>query len=98
VQKLEAVQSAFFDWLAEMNDQRRKFLPFNLLSSDAFNFVRGNINVVSKAGWFDAARYKNWARVDKELNRQNAKIRKSVINEERFLELFYNTTKSLIEY
>jgi hypothetical protein len=98
MQKLEAVQSVFFEWLEEMDAQNRKFSPFNLSSPDAFNFVRGDINVVSKAGWFNAFRYKNWARVDNELNRQNAKIRESVINEERFLELFYNTTKSLIEY
>jgi hypothetical protein len=97
MQKLEAVQSVFFDWLKEMENQNRKFLPFNF-SSDAFNFVRGDINVVSKAGWFDAFRYKNWARVDNELNRQNAKISKYLINEERFLELFYYTTESLIEY
>jgi hypothetical protein len=98
MQKLKAVQSAFFEWLQEMDWQNRKFSPFNLSSTDAFNAVRGDINIVRKANRFDALKYKNWARVDNELNRQSAKIKKSVINGERFLELFYNTTKSLIEY
>jgi hypothetical protein len=98
IQKLESVQSAFFEWLQEMEEQNRKFSPFNLSARDAFNFIRGNINAIREADRFDNIRYKNWARVDNELNRQNAKIKKSVINEERFLELFYNTTRSLIEY
>jgi hypothetical protein len=97
-QKLVAVQSAFYKWLQELENQNRKFLPFNLTSTEAFNFVRGEINVVRKADWFDALRYKNWSRMDNELNRQDAKINKAVTGTERFIELFYNTTKSLIEY
>jgi hypothetical protein len=96
--KLKAVQSAFYEWLQELENQRRIFSPFNLTSAEAFNFVRGDINVVTRARRVDAWRYRNWSRMDNELNQQETKINEAVTGAERFIELFYNTTESLIKY
>jgi hypothetical protein len=42
--------------------------------------------------------FKNWAKVDNELNVQIKKIDKSLENDSRFLELFYRATEELINY
>jgi hypothetical protein len=92
IQKLEEVQAAFFTWLQEMENQTRKFKPFNLQSKNAFDFVIGDVKLFTKS------RYKNWALVDNELNRQIGKTDRGLINESRFIELFYRTTESLINF
>ena len=91
---LETVQRLFFDWLQEMTQQSRNFSPFNLTTSDAFNFVKGNINLFTKSDF----RYKNWALVDNELNRQISKTNRSLKNDtgEKFIELFYRATEAII--
>jgi len=98
IQKLEKVQDSFFTWLTEMENQNRKFKPFNLAAREAFNFVEGNINMFTKPDWFDKIRYKNWAKVDNELNHQIYKTDKALNNNSRFIELFYRTTEALINY
>jgi len=98
IRKLEAIQSSFFTWLQEMETQNRKFSPFNLKTTTAFNFVKGDINLFTEPAWSDKIRYKDWARVDNELNRQISKTDKALDNESRFLELFYRTTASLINF
>jgi hypothetical protein len=94
IKKMEAVQSAFCTWLSEMEKQNRKFSPFNLSTHSAFGFVKGNINVFTRG----AIRYDNWARVDNELNRQIGKTGKALKYEQRFIELFYLATRSLIHF
>lgn len=94
IQKLEAIQLKFVEWLLEMELQNRKFTPFNLMSSNANDFIKGNIKVFKT----DNFMYKNWAKVDNELNRQINKINKSMENESLFIELFYNMTSEIINY
>jgi hypothetical protein len=89
---LESIQKQFLDWLQEMTQQSRKFTPFNLTTIDAFNFVNGSISLFTKK---DVV-YKNWAKVDNQLNRQISKTNKSLSNEKRFIELFYRVTEELI--
>lgn len=94
VQKLDAVQAQFIEWLEEMEKQRRKFTPFNLTSSSAFDFIKGDLNTgVSKD-----FRYKNWAKMDNELNSQIGKTDKALENEKQFIELFFRATEELINY
>lgn len=97
IQKFEKVQFAFFTWLQEMTEQNRKFKPFDLSTINAFDFVCGDINLFRKLKWTDRFRYKNWARVDNELNRQIGNT-KGLSNEARFFELFYRATASLINF
>ena len=94
IKKLEAVQAHFFNWLQEMENQNRKFSPFNLTSSSAFDFIKGSVNT----GKSETATFKSWAKVDNELNSQIGKTDKALKNEERFIELFYCTTEKLINY
>lgn len=89
---LESVQSIFFDWLQEMTQQSRKFSPFNLTTADAFNFINGNISLFPKKGFY----YKNWAKVDNELNRQITQTSSSLKLEGKFIEVFYRTTEVII--
>ena len=94
VQKLEAVQAQFFEWLQEMEKQSRKFTPFNLNSSSAFDFIKGELNIGKSKDF----RYKNWAKVDNELNFQIGKTDKALDNKKQFIELFFRATEELINY
>jgi hypothetical protein len=94
IKKLEALQAHFYNWFQEMEKQNRKFSPFNLTSSSAFDFVKGDLNI-NKSKDF---RFKNWAKVDNELNFQIGKTDKALKNEQRFIELFYSTAEELINY
>ena len=94
IKKLEAVQAQFYNWLQEMERQNRKFSPFNLTSSSAFDFVKGEISINKSKDFI----YRNWAKVDNELNFQIGKTDKSLKNEEQFIELFYCTTEELINF
>jgi len=89
---LETVQRMFFDWLQEMDQQNRRFSPFNLTTGDAFNFVNGDITLFTKK----KSIYKNWAKVDNELNRQIKETNSSLKEEGKFIELFYRATEAII--
>jgi len=94
IDKIEAVQIKFFEWLLEMEKQSRKFTPFNLFSSSSTDFINGPLNIVKSKDFS----YKNWAKMDNELNVQIRKIDKSLENESCFIELFYRVTEELINY
>jgi hypothetical protein len=100
IKKLNEVQAKFYEWLLEMDSHRhaRKFCPFNLETKNPFDFIRGNVNVISSQKWLDKIRYKNWARVDNELNLQVRHTGTSLTPEERFIELFYRATELLIKF
>jgi len=92
IANIESIQKQFIEWLQEMTQQSRKFAPFNLTTDDAFNFVNGNVSLFTKKDSI----YKNWAKVDNELNKQIARINKSLNKEKKFIELFYRVTEELI--
>lgn len=94
MQKIEALQGQYYEWLKEMEEQSHKFAPFNLKSSNALEFVKGNIHYSISKDF----RYKNWAIVDNELNRQIEKTGKSLEKEKMFVELFFRMTEALIKY
>jgi hypothetical protein len=95
VRKLETVQACFYEWLKEMGEQTRRFVPFNLTSSNALDFVKGDAKQYVRS---KSVRYKDWAVVDNELNRQIKKVSKSLEKEKVFIELFYRMSESLIQY
>ena len=94
IQKLETVQGLYYEWLKEMEEQAHKFSPFNLLSINALSFMKGDIHYVQTRNF----RYKNWAVVDNELNRQIEKIKKTLESEKVFIEVFFRMTEALIKY
>lgn len=97
MKKLEAVQGGFLDWLKEMENQNRKFIPFIWGSKNAFGFIRNDISVKHKRYWLDLSKSK-WATMDNELNKQTLNINKTLGVEESFMELFYRATAQLINY
>lgn len=94
VAKIKSFQESFLTWLMEMEKQTRKFTPFNLSSTKAFDFIKGDMNICKTKGF----NFRDWAKVDHTLNVQSSKIDKALKNEERFLELFYRATAKLIDY
>ena len=102
ITKLLDLQAKFYEWLFEMNSTRhsRKFYPLNLEKTTPFDFIKGDMDsIIIAPKWFDKIRLiKNWARVDNELNKQIHKIDKALNPEERFFEVFYCATKSLIKF
>ncbi|HOL87065.1 MAG TPA: hypothetical protein PLK32_06900 [Defluviitoga tunisiensis] len=94
IKKLESVQKKFVEWLLEMENQEHSFKPFNLMSPNCNDFIKGDLSILK----FKDFPYKNWARVDNELNRHIGKIDKSLNNEECFLELFYIALEKLVNY
>lgn len=90
IKNLESVQKDFVRWLLEMGNQTRKFSPFNLETKDIQHFIMGEISIEKKPLLF-----KNWSRVDNQLNHHSARIDKAFKDDERFLELFYRVSKSL---
>ena len=93
IQKLETVQSEFYEWLLEMETQNRCFTPYELASKKAFDFIKGDLNINTPKDF----RYKKWAIVDNELNRQISKT-KAEAKDARFIELFNLATESLINF
>jgi hypothetical protein len=102
IKRLGNVQTYFYEWLQEFETQNRKFSPFNLTTRHAFDFVKGDINVVVPANWFSKIRLKDWARVDDELNRQSSKIKLEHLakmpKEKHFMELFYCAVSELLNF
>jgi len=94
IKKLESIQIRYFEWLLEMEDQNRKFSPFNLLSANCMDFIKGNMGSATKKGF----PYKNWAIMDNELNSLAPEIDRALETENSFLELFYRVTENLINY
>ena len=94
IQKLESIQMKYVEWLVEMENQERKFSPFNLETSNCNDFINGALNVSMPK----ELPYKNWAKVDNELNAQKGKIDKAMKNDACFIELFYRVSEKLINY
>lgn len=94
IKQIKSVQESFMTWMMEMEDQTRKFTPFNLSSTKAFDFIKGNMNICNIKG----INFKQWSKVDHTLNKESCKIDKALKDEERFLELFYCATEKLIDY
>lgn len=93
IRKLESGMYCFLEWLLEMENQNRKFSPFNLYTSDT-DFIKGDLKIIRH----NKFPYKSWAKVDNELNRLIHKVDKAMENESRFLELFYSMTENIINY
>jgi hypothetical protein len=102
IKKLKNVQDSFFTWLQELEQQTRQFSPFNLTTKKAFDFVKGDVNLIVKQNWFDGLRYKDWSVVDNELNLQCSKIKLKEVEkleqEKQFMEVFYRATSALLNF
>ncbi|MCM1034881.1 MAG: hypothetical protein NC038_00020 [Paludibacter sp.] len=101
MQDMQECIKDFIGWLKELADtqsHKRCFVPFNL-ESKSFAFVyEPSDNIAVREG---SLRYKNWAWLDNELNRASARkatqVSESMTKEQRFLEIFYRSTKKFVE-
>jgi hypothetical protein len=84
---LRRVQQDFTDWLEEMDNNDRKFSPFELSDErPIFDRIKGE---APKSSFF-----KSYALFDHRLNKQ--KTSNSAKNEQKFVELFFGATEGLV--
>lgn len=91
---LRTFNQHFTDWLNEMSQNQRSFSPFNLNADDGnlFEMVKG---VKPNIGLFDGGG-KNYHRYNYLLNRENKRPKNNDSQEQRFMNLFHNTTEALV--
>lgn len=84
---LQRVQNDFLVWLDELDNNDRKFSPFELVHArPIFDRIKGEEPRKSP--------FRNYALFDDKLNKQ--KISESTKDEQKFVELFYQATEELV--
>jgi hypothetical protein len=94
-QNLSSFNEEFQNWLREMKDNNRSFVPFELSPSinEIFKYVN---HIEPKKESFSLFPVKNYDKFIAELNKANRELTATEINQ-KFISLFYNGTKSLIQ-
>jgi hypothetical protein len=94
-QNLSSFNSEFQNWLKEMKDNYRSFVPFELspASSEIFKFIN---QIEPKKESFSLFPVKNYDKFITELNKANRELTTTEINQ-KFISLFYKGTKALIQ-
>jgi len=91
-QKLTRFNDSFWEWLQQMSANERGFSPFTLSNdSDLFNSIKG-----LKANKSFMDKTNNFERVTAFLNKKAKKMNTSEKTENRFMEVFYETTEELM--
>jgi hypothetical protein len=91
-QNVERFNDLFWDWLNEMAVNQRGFSPYSLSGgSDIFNSIKG---YKPHRGFFEKT--KNYERITAFLNKKAREINTSESTEDRFMEVFYDTTENLM--
>ena len=94
-QKLSRFNDYFWNWLQQMSSNQRSFAPFTLNpSDDLFNNIKG---LKPHKSLFGTNSLKNYERVTASLNKEAKKMNNSESTEDRFMDLFYDTTDELME-
>jgi hypothetical protein len=90
---LKKFNQNYLEWLNEMAYNQRSFSPLNLDVNDTnlFEMVKG---VSANIGFFEQ---KNYSRYDLLLSKHDKNIAKTSTQEQQFMDLFYNTTESLVK-
>lgn len=91
-QQLSSVKEAYMNWLEEMGNNQRKFVPF--LLEERKNDVFGLVNGVPPGKVMSLK--SNYALFDSYLNGNEGKIPSTFEAGQRFMELFYQTTDKLV--
>jgi len=89
---LRSFNQFFSEWLNEMAHNERSFNPFNLQANETnlFEMVKG---VKPKSGFFEQ---KNYNRYDLILAKEQNAQKNNSSTEQRFMDLFHNTTEKLV--
>ena len=90
---LKTFNQYYIDWLKEMSLNQRSFTPLNLDVDDdnLFEMVKG---VKPHTSLFQQ---KNYGRYDFQLSKNDRDISKTSTPEQQLMDLFYNTTESLVK-
>ena len=91
---LKKFNNYFQEWLAEMSYNQRSFSPFNLQADETnlFEMVKG---IKPKVGFLEKGG-KNYKRYNYMLSEEQKNSKNNSSNEQRFMDLFHNTTKKLV--
>ncbi|MBG6062938.1 hypothetical protein IWX83_002744 [Flavobacterium sp. CG_9.1] len=91
---LKRFNQYYVEWLNEMAHNQRSFSPLNLNVNDnnLFEMVK---NVKPNISWLESG--KNYNRYDFLLSKHDKEILKTGSQEQQFMDLFYNTTESLVK-
>ncbi|MES2487458.1 MAG: hypothetical protein V4581_16115 [Bacteroidota bacterium] len=90
---LRTFNQYFLEWLTEMGTNQRGFSPFNLNANDTnlFEMVKG---ITPENSIFDIN--KNYHKYNNVLNKTQKKLKNNDSPEQRFMNLFHNTTETLV--
>jgi len=91
---LRVFNQYFMEWLNELNNNQRGFSPFNLNANDTnlFEMVKGvkpNSSIFEGGG-------KNYLRYNHLLDKSQKNLKNNDSPEQRFMNLFHNTTETLV--
>lgn len=92
---LRTFNSFYFEWLSEMSANHRSFSPFNLNATDEnfFEMVKG---IKPQGSIFDGGGQSS-KRFNFLLNKEEKNLKNNESQEQRFMNLFHNTTQVLVE-
>ncbi|KOS04806.1 hypothetical protein AM493_01165 [Flavobacterium akiainvivens] len=90
---LRTFNQYFLEWLTEMGNNQRGFSPFNLNANDnnLFEIVKG---IKPDSGIFELN--KNYNKYDHMLDKVEKSLKNNDSQQQRFMNLFYNTTETLV--
>jgi hypothetical protein len=93
-QKLKKLNKHLWDWLNQMSTNQRGFAPFTLNpENDLFDNIKG---LNPHKSTFGINRLKNYERITAELNKTAKKMNTSKSTEDRFMQVFFDTTEKLM--
>jgi len=91
---IRAFNQYYLEWLTEMASNQRSFSPYNLNANDdnLFDMVKGitpHVSFMERGG-------KNYQRYNFMLSKELDRLKKNDVQEQQFMNLFYNTTEKLV--
>lgn len=91
---LDRFNDDFWNWLQEMSNNDRSFSPFTLNpNGDLFENIKG---LKPRKSFLGVNRLKNYERLTASLNKKAKKMNSSESIQDRFMEVFYDTTEELM--
>jgi hypothetical protein len=91
--ELSDIKTSFLEWLTEMGNNYRAFVPYDLREKkdDVFSLIKGE--TPAKVASFKS----NYALFDDKLNEKQSKIKRDAKKEHIFIELFYLAIDELVK-
>ena len=78
----------------EMELQERKFKPYNLMTCNCSDYIKKGENITCPKD----NKWGGWTALDRQLNKKINTIDGSLNKTDKFIELFFQATKEVIQY